>query len=145
MSFNKLLLFRQFFAKQTFLKSIKLKNISTETKSDKKIQEIKDFVINQKQLESNPLKEVKKAVVLYGNENSNYFRKIFAFNCLQFLFWLYLSNSGLALILKKPKSEADRQRLESDKSLSNQLSYLWTHSRNQLLVSIAMYFLCLSI
>ena len=145
MILNRILLFRQFFGANSFCKSVKIKGFSALQKNEsKKIQEIKDFVLNQNKLDSKS-SDLKKPVLLYSNENSAFYRRLFVLNVCQFFFWIYLANVGIAFAIKKQKSKPkskNTDKLESEvgsfTKLVQDTKILWKEHSTQMLLSIGL-------
>jgi hypothetical protein len=65
---------------------------------------------------------INKDVLIYQNENSTFFRKLFIMNAMQFCFWIYIANFAFVLYVKKPKKlskEQMTQRLQENHKNDN--------------------------
>jgi hypothetical protein len=118
-----------------------LRIISNGFQSMKTFKLNKSLIINKKSLSSvtklSTVKDIKrvalknldpdhsrinKDVLIYQNENSAFFRKLFIFNAMQFCFWIYIANFALVFYLKRPKKlskEQMSQRLKENHKNDN--------------------------
>jgi hypothetical protein len=84
---------------------INKKSFSSATKL-KTVKDIKRAVL--KNLDPDHSR-INKDVLIYQNENSAFFRKLFFMNAIQFCFWIYIANFAFVLYLKKPKNLSKQQ------------------------------------
>ena len=137
MIWSRVSILRQFLTKRS---CYQIKCFSTQKTESKSVKEIKDFVLNQSKWDSNA-SDLKKPVLIYANENTQFYRKLFFINVGQFIFWMLFANQGITFILNKPKRSQQSQPTEqfsADASVVDKFKVLWEGNKTQLIFSAVM-------